>query len=112
MEVSLKANYDPVRSIAYGDIGVTHSPVGAKLSEYILMLEICNLTDSNLFISFSGKVDHIVVPAKTHMIKDYATNKANGDSLGLAAGNFLQVRYIDVAPTEGTLYISALFAKG
>ena len=110
MEASLKVKYDPIRSIAFGSIGNTHSPIGGRLTNYIILLEICNTTDSDIFISFSGKIDHIIVPAKIHMVKDYATNKVNGDSWGLAAGDFFQVRYIDTAPKEGKVYISAAYA--
>lgn len=112
MESSIKINYEELRSIDFASIGAAYTPVGGKLSNYVVMLEIFNLTDADLLLSFDGTRDNTIIPAKTSAVKDYATNKINSDSLGLAAGNYVQAKYITGAPTFGKLYIATLYAGG
>ncbi len=100
--------FEPLRSIAFGDISGTYAAVGSAFSDAVRMLIIDNLTNATLTISFDGTNDHMVIPASSGRVLDYSSNRSG------QANYFLQKTgtqvYAKGTPGSGALYISVIYA--
>ena len=109
MESTIKASHETLRKIAFGDISDKFTPVGSKFSHYIRIVEIDNTTDSNIIISMNGISEDRIVMARSGKVLDYSSNKDGNGSFGLPSGEYIQVKYIDGAPTVGNIYIACIY---
>lgn len=109
MESTIKASHEALRTIAAGDIGSSFTPVGSKFSHYIRIVEIDNTTDSDIIISMNGISEDRIVIAKSGKVLDYSSNKDGNGSFGLPSGEYIQVKYVDGAPTVGNVYIACVY---
>ena len=101
---------EPLRSLAFGAIGVNYAPIGLALSHPSRLMLIQNLTDATLMFSIDGLLDHFVLPANGYIVNDITANKVTDDGFFLAVGQRLYVKQIGV-PTSGAVYFSVFHGQ-
>jgi len=70
MSLDIRLNADPVRSIAFGDIGAAYAGIGTSVTKPVRMLILQNLTNASLMTSFDGIDDHLPLIANSCLIMD------------------------------------------
>lgn len=112
MAASLELRSEAVRSVAFGSVGASYTPIGDQLDKPIRIMMIQNLTDALLMFSFDGVNDHFPLPANGFMLLDVTTNRLN-DATGfyISKGTQMQVKQVGV-PTTGSVYLTTLYARG
>lgn len=107
-----RLRYDTLRSIAFGSITTSYVAVGAAFTHAVRVLNIDNLTDANILISFDGTTNHTIVPAGAGKVFDYATNRVGPvDQLEQPVGTLVYVKRESGAPTGGNVYVTVLYAS-
>lgn len=107
-----RLRYDTLRSLAFGSITTSYVAVGSAFTHAVRVINIDNLTDANLLVSFDGTNNHTVVPAGAGKIFDYATNRVGPvDQLEQSVGTTVYVKREGGAPTGGTVYVTVLYAS-
>jgi hypothetical protein len=110
---SARVAYEPIRSLAFGDISGTYAAVGTPFTSPIRNLKFQNFTDQNLLISFDGSTNHDVIAANGYAVWDYGSNKAS------QVGFFEQPQGTRVyvkqesgsAPSVGSFYVTTIYAS-
>lgn len=117
LAIRLKA--EPVRTIAFGSIGASYTPVGssasaAKYLNPIRVYFIQNLTDKSLMFSWDGVNDHFPLDASAFLLIDVMSNRSDmGGACSIAQGDSTYVKEIGgVAPTVGNVYLTVFYAFG
>ncbi len=109
---SIRVRYEPLRSIAFGDISAIYAGVGLPFANPVRILKVTNLTDANIIVSLNGVDDHDIVAANGFFLYDYSSNKANAAGLlEQPQGDRMYVRAEDTLPTLGNLYITVVYAS-
>lgn len=106
--LSVRLQFDPVRSLAYGSISGTYAGVGTALTNAASQIIIQNLTDASLMFSFDGVNDHFPLPSNGFIIDDIGSNRAVSQAFFLAAGERLYVKNIGTA-TSGSVYFTVAY---
>lgn len=101
----------PMRSLAFGSIGATYTPVGNPLSNVALITWFENVTDADIVLSFDGINDHLFFPAQSAKVVDISSDKNPNDSLGSSIGTYFHIKQDSGAPTSGSFYISIGYAR-
>lgn len=112
MSLDIRMKLDPVRSLAFGairDAAGAFIGIGTSLDNPARLILIQNLTDQTLMFSFDGIDDHFPLVRKSGLFEDIAANKTISTGFFLAEGERLYVRYIDVAPTVGAVYLTTFY---
>lgn len=105
--------YEPLRSIAFGGISGTYAGVGIPFDNSARMVEMWNMTDANLLISYNGVTDHNFIPANSGKVLDYAANKSLQGGVGeQQAGTRVYVKQEAGAATLGNVYLVVTYASG
>jgi hypothetical protein len=108
---SLRATFEDLRSLAFGGISGTYAAVGTPFDNPVRMLDITNLTDANLLVSFDGVSDKIVLGAQSGKIFDFSSNKSNQAGLMELPPKRVYVKQESGAASSGTFYVSAVYAS-
>lgn len=108
--VAIRLRAEPVRSIAFGSIGVAYMGVGSAIDHPASQIFIQNLTNETLMFSLDGVNDHFPLPASGFFLNDIVSNRSVGNGLFLAQGDRLYVKQI-VAPTGGSVYFTVFYAS-
>ena|ERR1700685_870883 len=103
-----RIRYEPLRSLAFGDISGTYAAVGDPFGNAVRMIMIDNLTDANITISFDGINDHLIIASSSGRVLDYATNRVGPvDQLEQSEGTIV---YVKGDPSVGSIYVSVVYA--
>lgn len=104
---SLRLSALPLRTLAFGSVGGTFTPVGAIAGDSIYILKVDNTTNQDLIGSLFGTQDEFLLPSQTGMIIDVTANKTNtAQGIFLPANVRFSVRHQGVAPTSGTVAVT------
>jgi hypothetical protein len=103
-----KAQFETLRTIAFGAIGVGFTAVGAAFTGPVRVINITNLTNQNLIFSDDGVNDKVIIPAGSGKVFDITTNRTNQENLLLPEGRFAHIRHTGVAPTNGACYFETI----
>lgn len=109
MSIALRADFEEVRRVAFGDIGALFTGIGSKLAHPARMVVINNLTDATLNISTNGVVDHLDIPASASIVFDLTANKTEVENFAFAKEMRFYVKHLGVAPTLGSLSLSVIY---
>lgn len=110
--MSLKAQNEDVRSVAFGSITNSFANLGAATSNPAYSLTVFNGTDAQIQISKDGGTTTWVdLPPLGTISRDYA--KGNQfDSIGLIpSSSQFQIKYSGSAPTSGTASITVEYLE-
>ena len=94
--------FEPIRSLAFGGIGLVYAPIGAEIDHPTRVFIINNTTDIPVVISFDGISSHLLLMEGVNYIIDTASN-----GISLPKGTIFYVRQgTAVAATEGLVAVS------
>jgi hypothetical protein len=107
---ALRAAYEPLRTLLFGDIGIFYTELGTPLEEVGRILTFKNSTDAIITISFDGVNDHEILFPNSFDKTDFTSNKAatQGGFLGIPANT--QV-WIKGAPGSGQVSLSVVYGS-
>jgi len=109
---SVRARYEPLRSIAFGGISAIYAGVGTPFSNPVRILKVTNLTNEDILVSLNGIDDHDVVAANGFFLYDYSSNRSNaGGLLEQPQGDRIYVKAESGLPTGGNLYVTVVYAS-
>lgn len=108
---AIRVRYDLLRAMDSADITTNYQAIPTRTNtapltyelipfpESVRIIEVKNLTDANLQLSFNGFDDHETISANQGMVIDYCANKSKmGGLLELPAAGYLYVKYDPTAP--------------
>ena len=104
---------DSFRTVAFGAITASFTPVGAALTHNWRAWRITNNTNGDLIISLDGVNNNLFVPANSFVLYDLTANTDDDGSTALvmALGSQFYVKSSTV-PTSGALYIEGIYQQG
>jgi hypothetical protein len=108
---STEMRADPIRSLAFGSIVAGYTAVGVALAKPVRLLMVQNTTDAALMFSFDAANDHFMVPSGGFFLLDVCTNQFKTEGFYVSVGTTMYVKQIGI-PTTGTVYATALYARG
>ncbi len=107
--LAVRAQFEILRTIAFGDISGVYAGIGTAFSNPCRTLYIVNATDGLLTFSDDGVNDKFVIAASTSLIIDIGSNKAStGGCLDIAQGTRI---YVKGTPTSGAVYLTVIYGK-
>ena len=106
--LSVKLQFDPVRSVGYASISSTYVGIGTSLANAASQIFVQNLTNASLMFSFDGVNDHFPLPANGFFLNDIGSNRAISQAFFLAAGERLYVKNIGTA-MSGSVYFTVAY---
>lgn len=109
---AIRAFFDTLRSIAFGDITGAYAPVGTPFDHTVRLIHITNNTDGDMIISTNGVTDHLFVPAHSFILLDLTTNHGQYDSTFVLSKETQFYVKESTASTSGSLYIAAVYGRG
>ncbi len=109
---SARAEFETLRSKAFGAIGAAYTIVGTPISNPVRLLKVTNTTNSNLLVSYNGVDDQDIVPTGGFFLYDLCSNKSDAAGyLELPVGRSIYVKFETVKPTVGSVYVTVLYAS-
>jgi hypothetical protein len=114
MPNSTRMLWQPLRSAAFGAIGAAYAQVGNPFDFPLRIIDVTNLTNANILISFDGVNDHMIVPAASGKVRDICAARDGGDlsTAQVAQNTQVWAKRENAAPTSGTLYIEGNYTFG
>ncbi len=107
---AVRAEWENLRSLAFGGISANYALVGTPLQDSTRMLKLTNLTDAALLISFDGVSDKDVIAAGSAWIYDITSNRTDlGGDFEIPAFRSIYVKQESSAATSGTLYVTVIY---
>jgi hypothetical protein len=112
MSFTNKAQVDVLRTLAFGSLAATFTPVGAPFSFQARIICFTNTTNEDVIFSMDGVTDQLIVPAGSFKLFDITMNHrpVNMDDFCFAIGTQWYVRYT-AAPSSGAVYIEVVYAQ-
>lgn len=102
---------EPVRTLAFGAIGVGYTAIGSQLINPARIALFQNATDADLMFSWDGVNDHYPLLNGTFLLIDVTSNKSSqGGAFAIAGGTQFWVRQI-AAPTVGAVYVTSFYGE-
>jgi len=112
MAFGTRVALDPVREIAFGDVGATYSPVGTPLGDHARLIRFVSTLDAEVYLSLDGSTDQIRLAANSFFLLDLSANKVRDDGLFLGVGTQIYIQRVSGAPTSGNAWIEVMYAEG
>ena len=108
--------FDAVRSVAFGSITASYTPLGAAFAHAMRLLHFINDTNGTFMISFDGVTDNFPVLAEGFNLYDLTSDEDENEMYRYEVGSQLYIKYIvaptSVAGTSNTFYAVAVYGKG
>lgn len=101
--------FQPILSVAAASIGATYTSLGTLSNDAVLVVAK-NRTDGDVFISFNGVDDNLLLIPNEVTSYNITTNSPYLTSLLLPKGATISVKDGPTAPTTGSLYFEILTA--
>ena len=110
---ALKAKFEPLREIAFGDVGAFYAPVGTPSNNPIRIMRINNTLNTNIKVSFDDIDDYDFIEAGASVTYNFGANMATpAGVLEMPKGTQVYVRYIGaMAPTSGSVDVTFIYAS-
>lgn len=108
---SIVVAVDALRSLAFGAIGVTYTAIGVPFAHPMRIIKITNTTNTDMYVSFDGIIDHDYVPAGAFTLYDLTTNQNETAGWYFRIGTQVYIRYA-MAPASGSVFVVALYGQG
>lgn len=101
---------DALRSVGFGSISGTYTALGTPFSHPMRLVCLTNDTDENVFISFDGVGDNLIVTKGGFKLFDLSTNKEeNNTFFAFMVGTKF---YVKGSPSMGSVYLEAIYGQG
>lgn len=104
------AQFDTLRSLAFGGISGTYAPVGTPLTVKGRIIKFMNNTQGDVVFSTNGSTDMLFFPAGSFTLYDIQTNHrvTNESEFVIAIGTQFYVKQV-TAPVSGAVYIEIVY---
>lgn len=108
----IRAQFEPLRSVAFGSVGATYAALGTALSSPASALYIRSTLNQDALISLDGVADHLYVGAGASLAIDFGSNKQGTTLLALPRLTQLyQKQGAGGASSSGALYLMVLYGE-
>lgn len=108
-----KANFDTLRSLAFGSISGTYAALGAEFTENARIITLINNTEGDMIISTDNTVSagELFLPSGATQTFDFTANLVPGkdDGFVMAIGTQFYVKQ-STAPVSGAVYLEVVYA--
>lgn len=111
MAFGTKVAYEPIRELAFGDIGAAYVGL-SPTTDHTRILRFVSTLNAEVYISIDGISNHIRLASNSFVLYDYSTNKIQNDGLFLAQGTILYVKLVGAAATSGSLWCEIVYGAG
>lgn len=102
------ADFEDLRSIAFGDISGSFADVGSVTTHRIRVILVSNATDGHVIVTWDDSKEMIPVLAGTAVVIDVSANRGKkSDDYVIPIGAQFAVKQI-TAPTNNSVYIACL----
>lgn len=109
--MSVKAIFQPLRSLAFGSISGTYAAVGTPITVPFRLFRINNATAGNMIFSTNGTTDMIFIQSGAAVIYDISTNRELEPVFAFPALTQFYVKQ-STAPVSGAVYIEVIYGQG
>ena len=82
----IKAEWEAVRTVAFGSVGAPYAALGDPLANAATVLHIRSTLNKDVYLSFDGSTDHIYVGAGDLVVYDIGTNRYGSGKLVVSKG--------------------------
>lgn len=103
---------DTLRSLAFGSVLSSYAAVGTALTSPARMIRLVSTMDQDALISWDGSTNHMILPANSFILLDVTANMVRDDGFFIAEGVLLYVKYLSIAPSEGSVYLEVYKGVG
>lgn len=113
MSLTNRLNFETLREVPFGGIGVNYAPIGAELAFPSINITIYNNTDSALMfgLDLDGLRDLIVLPANGTWVFDIGSNEqivSGYGELSIPSNSTFYVKQFGV-PTSGSVFLTSFY---
>jgi phage repressor protein C with HTH and peptisase S24 domain len=112
MAFGTRAEFDPVREVAFGGISATYAPVGGPLTDHARIVIMSNSGNAEVYISVDGINNNFRLASNSFKLIDFSTNKIRDDGLFVAVGTQFYVKQVSGAVGSGAVWIEVISAVG
>jgi len=109
MGVQIRLEFEPCRSLAFGNLSGTYAALGGPLAHSARMLILQNSTNTAVWISKNGVDDHLPLMPNGYMILDLTSNKTIPVGFFLSQGDQLYVKQRGAVPNTGFIDLSVIY---
>jgi len=102
--ITERMEFEAIRELGFAAITNVYSGVGLPLEHPARVVEIQNLTNELVYISFDGVEDNKIIPPNGFFLLDGKTN-----DFYLAEGSRVYARRYDAAPVEGIVAVTVIY---
>lgn len=103
--------FEALRSLGFASVSGTYAAVGTAFLNACRILQLDNLSNANVIVSFDGINDHLVVAGSSGKVLDFSANKVlPAGFLAMPAGTIVYIKQETGAPTSGSFYVSVMYA--
>lgn len=103
--------FDAIRSVANGSITGSYAAFGSAFGHAMRILHFANGTNADVFISFDGTTDNLIVPAGGFVLYDFTSDEDPAEQFRVQNGTQVYLKYSS-SPSSGTIYLISIYGKG
>lgn len=111
MSLAIRIVPETLRSLAFGSITTDYAAVGGPLLNPSRILLFQNGTDAEVFFSWDGVNDHMIVPTLETIELPIAAARTVSGQAYVAQGTTFYVRYAVGAPTGGSVFVASFYGS-
>lgn len=109
MSVKIRAEFEELRSIAFGGISGVYASLGTPINNSARILYFLNITDSSVLVTDDITKDKLVLPANGgFFIVDLMANSSK-EAWGTQKGKQYYVKELDATTTSGSVYLTVMY---
>lgn len=109
--LAIRANFEPIRELAFGAIGAAYAVVGTETTHPIRLVRFVNMTDVDIYISIDGTNNQARLTAGSFLLLDIETNREVPNKFAFPAGTFFYVKAVSSLPSSGDFWIETVYAS-
>lgn len=111
MAYGTKVAFEPIRELAFGDIGVNYVSLSAT-TDHTRILRLVSTLNADVYVSVDGTNNVIRLAAGSFVLYDFSTNKIRDDGLFLSEGTVISVKLVGAAATSGSFWCEIVYGAG
>jgi len=111
MSTGLQIRFDQIRELDFGDISGSYAALGLPTSKVVRILSFNNGTDADIYISFDGSTDNLLIKSNSFKLFDLTTNRSPTTGLFLSIGTQMYAKLESSAPTSGSVWLEMVYSR-
>ena len=107
--MSSRVFFEPVKTLAFGDISGAYASVGAATTHEVRLVCITNNTEGDMYFTTNTAQDEMFIAAGSFKLFDLQANREkDAEKFVLEVGTQFSVKQIE-APTSGSVYVECIY---